>query len=100
MREQDEAAEAVAEAMERALMLAAQSVERELSRIVKAGEDDIERLSRRLAEILANGAIDSVMGLASGGPQGVGGDSGHGGSANQIAATIARPAAGVTGWSR
>ncbi len=70
MSEQDEAAEAVAEAMERALMLAAQSVERELSRIVKAGKDDIERMSRRLAEILANGAIDSVMGLASGGPQG------------------------------
>ncbi len=51
--EQDDAAKAAGDALERALLKATQSVERELVRIVKTGEDDLDRLGRRIAETLA-----------------------------------------------
>lgn len=60
--EQDEAARAAGDALEAALLKATQVVERELSRIVKSGEDDLDRLARRIAETLAQLALDGVLG--------------------------------------
>lgn len=48
--EQEDAAKAGGDALEPALMKATQSVERELARIVKTGEDDLDRLGFAFAE--------------------------------------------------
>lgn len=91
--EQDDAAKAAGDALERALLKATQSVERELVRIVKTGEDDLDRLGRRIAETLAQLALDGVLG-------GLGGaatreapvDGGGLSSFNQIAVALAKAA--------
>lgn len=62
MAEDTEAAEAAAEALERALLRATQTVERELVRIVKTGEEDLDRLARKIAETLAQLALDGMLG--------------------------------------
>ena len=53
MSEQEDAAKVAGDAMERALLKATQTVERELARIMKTGEDDLDRLARKIAETLA-----------------------------------------------
>jgi hypothetical protein len=60
--ERDEAASAAGDALEAALLKATQTVERELARIVKSGEDDLDRLVRRIAETLAQLALDGLLG--------------------------------------
>lgn len=60
--ERDEAASAAGDALEAALLKATQTVERELARIVKSGEDDLDRLARRIAETLAQLALDGLLG--------------------------------------
>jgi uncharacterized heparinase superfamily protein len=60
--QQNEAVRGAGDALEAALLKATQTVERELARIVKAGEDDLDRLALRIAETLAQLAIDGVLG--------------------------------------
>jgi hypothetical protein len=89
----EENAEAAGQLFETALLKAAQSLERELTRIVRTGEEDIERLARRLADVLASAAIDhavaAVFGEAQSDPSIT---EGALGSTNQIAAAVARAA--------
>jgi hypothetical protein len=92
MTKEDEAAEAAGEAMERALMKATRAVEQELLRVVKTGEDSIDRLALRIAEVLASAAIDSVLGAASSGSQGEAQACGFSGSVNQVASAVTRAA--------
>lgn len=94
MAKEDEAAKAAEEAFELALLKATRTVELELARIVKAGEDDLDRLARKIAETLARMAIDGAMGaVLDGGGAGSGSEgSGTQGSVNQIAAAVARAA--------
>lgn len=91
MDERDDAA-AAGDALEQALLRATQTVERELARIVKAGEDDLDRLARRIAETLAQLALDGVLG--SGGDGGLPGAArdGPASSLNGIATALARAA--------
>lgn len=49
MAKDDEAAQLAGEALEQALLKATRSVETELARILKRGEDDLERLAGRIA---------------------------------------------------
>ncbi len=88
--ERDEAARAAGDALEAALLKATQTVERELARIVKSGEDDLDRLARRIAETLAQLALD---GLLSGSAEASrpAADSGVS-SVNQIAGALAKAA--------
>lgn len=87
--ERDEAARAAGDALEAALLKATQTVERELLRIVKSGEDDLDRLARRIAETLAQLALDGLLAEAPGGarPADVGVS-----SVNQIASVLAQAA--------
>ncbi len=62
MAESGDEARIAGEHLEAALLRATQAVERELGRIVKAGEDDLDRLARKIAETLAQLALDGVMG--------------------------------------
>lgn len=90
--EQDGAAKAAGDALEAALMKATQTVERELARIVKTGEDDLDRLARKIAETLAQLAIDGVLGgVFGGGGNEARPDSGAS-SLNGIAAALAKAA--------
>lgn len=91
MSEPDDAAKAAGEAMERALLKATQTVERELARIVKTGEDDFDRLARKIAETLAQLALDGLLGGIDGGGRDTQRDGGLS-SLNQIAAALARTA--------
>lgn len=92
MAERDDAAAAAGDALEQALLRATQTVERELARIVKTGEDDLDRLARRIAETLAQLALDGVLGgVAGDGAQGAARDGGAA-SLNGIAAALARAA--------
>jgi hypothetical protein len=61
-QEQDEAARAARDALEAVLPKATQTVERELMRIVKSGDDDLDRLARRIAETLAQLALYGLPG--------------------------------------
>jgi hypothetical protein len=88
--ERDEAARAAGDALEAALMKATQTVERELARIVRAGEDDLDRLARRIAETLAQLALDGVIGGMGAGPRGDAETQPS--SINQIASALARAA--------
>lgn len=90
MADQDEAAKAAGDALERALLKATQTVERELARIVKSGEDDLDRLARKIAETLAQLALDGVLG-GLGGASEAPRESGMS-SFNQIAAALAKAA--------
>lgn len=91
--EQDDAAKAAGDALERALMKATQSVERELARIVRTGEEDLDRLGRKIAETLAQLALDGVLGGFGGGAkQETPADSGGLSSLNQVATALAKAA--------
>lgn len=87
-----EAARSAGDVLEQSLLKAAHSLERELARIMKAGEDDLDRLARRIAETLARLAMDGVLG----GTTDAGADAslgaGSNGSLNQVAAALARAA--------
>jgi hypothetical protein len=86
----EEQSRVAGEMLERSLMKAVSSVETELGRVVRTGEADLERLARKIAETLAQLAIDSAVGgLGSGAPS-AGGDAA--GSLNGIASAIARAA--------
>jgi hypothetical protein len=87
--ERDDAARAAGDALEAALLKATQTVERELTRIVRTGEDDLDRLARRIAETLAQLALDGVLG-GSEAPR-TGADDGFS-SLNQIAGALAKAA--------
>ena len=91
MADQDEAAKAAGDALEAALLKATQTVERELARIVRTGEDDLDRLARKIAETLAQLAIDGVIGSVTGGAGEARTDSGPS-SLNGIAAALAKAA--------
>ncbi len=86
-----EAAKAAGDALELALLRATQTVERELARTVKTGEDDLDRLARRIAETLAQLAIDGVMGSVFGGEPSSPAERGAG-SLNAIATALAKAA--------
>jgi hypothetical protein len=84
----EEQSRAASEMLERSLMKAVGSVETELTRVMRAGEADLDRLARRITETLAQLTVDSVFGNAGGGATG---DEGAG-SLNGIATAIARAA--------
>jgi len=65
-------------------------VELELARIVKSGEDDLDRLVRRFADALAKVVIEGAFGAISGDASAAA-PSGPG-SVNQIADAIAKAA--------
>lgn len=70
-------ARAAGEALEKSIARATQAARAELQSLVKTGEADINRLTRALAEGLAQAAVSRI-----GGASGVG-------SSNQVAALIA-----------
>lgn len=81
------------DAMERALTKAAQGFERELSRILTSGEDVVERLARRIAEVLASAVVDGAAGAILGGRQDeLRSTESEVGSVNQLAVAIAKAA--------
>ncbi len=88
--EHDNTAARAAEAMEQALLKATQSVERELARILRGGEEDLDRIAQRFFERFAELALDSVLEGAFGAPAGAGDAERK--SMNQAAAAIARAA--------
>lgn len=93
MTKEDEAAQAAGDALEQALMKATRAVELELARIVKSGEDDLDRLANRITETLARLAIDGAMGTVfDRAPVSANADEGAHGSINQVAALVARAA--------
>ncbi len=74
------------EMLERSLLQAVSSVENELTRVMRAGEMDLERLAQRIASTLAELAIDGAMRSS----QSTGGDAAT--SLNGLATAIARAA--------
>lgn len=88
--ERDEAARAAGDALEAALLKATQTVERELARIVKSGEDDLDRLARRIAETLAQLALDGLLGGSVEGARPA--EDAGATSVNQIAGVLAKAA--------
>lgn len=87
MTKDDEAAEAAGEALEAALMKATRAVEGELTRIMRTGEADLEKLGLRIAETLARLAFEAPAQAS------VPAQSETGmGSFNQVAAAVARAA--------
>lgn len=88
MDKDDEALLAKAAVFEEAMLKSARAIELELERVMKRGEDQLERLAARIAEVLAGLAVDGVLNaVLGGGEQSVAADAG---SANQTAALIAR----------
>jgi len=82
----EEQSRAAGEMLERSLLKAVSSVETELTRVMRTGEADLDRLAQRITQTLAQLAVDSVFG-------GGGAEGGDGaGSPNGIAAAIARAA--------
>ena len=71
MADEQDSARQAAEAMEQALLKATQSVERELARIVRSGEEDLDKLARRFFQRFAEMALESVLDGAFGGAGGV-----------------------------
>lgn len=94
MTKDDEAAQAAGDALEQALLKATRSVEAELTRILKRGEDNLGRLAGRIAETLARLAVEGVMGVGSGAadPAAVDERQGSEPSLNQIATALVRAA--------
>jgi len=86
-----ETAQRAAEAMEQALLKATQSVERELARILRGGEEDLDRMARRFFERIVELALESVLDGAFGASSGGAGDADRN-SMNQATAAIARAA--------
>lgn len=88
MDKDDEALLAKAAAFEDAMLKSARAIELELERVMKRGEDQLERLAARIAEVLAGIAVDGALNAVLGGRErGVDADAG---SANQAATLIAR----------
>jgi hypothetical protein len=87
MDELEEQARVAGEMLERSLMKAVSSVESELARVVRTGEADLDRLARKVAETLAQLAVDSALGGGGVRPAGE-----TAGSLNGVAAAIARAA--------
>lgn len=92
-------AKAAGDALEQAFARAGRSIRSELETLARSGEADLDRLAAKLAETLAQLAVRQVLGTSGreGAPVNVtmnvaggGGESGTAGSANQIAAAIAR----------
>ena len=93
MNKEDEAAQAAGDALEQALLKATRVVELELARILKNGEDDLDRLANRIAETLARLAVDGAMGAVfDRAPAPVSADEAGRGSINEVAALVARAA--------
>lgn len=94
MNKEDEAAQAAGEALEQALLKATRSVEAELARVLKRGEDDLDRLVGRIGEALARMAIEGVIGAGSGAPGSSADGDRSGGelSMNQVATALMRAA--------
>jgi hypothetical protein len=86
-----ETAQRAAEAMEQALLKATQSMERELARILRGGEEDFDRMARRFFERIVELALESVLDGAFGASSGGAGDVDRN-SMNQATAAIARAA--------
>ena len=86
----DDAAPRAAEAMEQALLKATQRIESELARIVRTGEDDLDRMARRFFQRFAELALEGVLDNALGG--GAATPDAPTSSINQAAAAIARAA--------
>ncbi|RYG30521.1 MAG: hypothetical protein EON93_14655 [Burkholderiales bacterium] len=88
MDKDDAALLAKAAVFEEAMLKSARAIELELERVMKRGEDQLERLASRIAEVLAGLAVDGVLNaVLGGGEQPV---DAAAGSANQTAALIAR----------
>lgn len=91
MDRDDEALLARASAFEDAMLKSARSIELELERVMKRGEDQLDRLASRIAEVLARVAIDGALDTLVGGGSQTSVGSGDGmGSMNQTASMIAR----------
>ena len=88
MDRNDEALLVKAAVFEDAMLKSARAIELELDRVIKRGEDQLERLASRIAEVLAGVAIDGAVNAVLGGREQSSADTG--GSANQTAAMIAR----------
>ncbi len=97
-------ARAAGDALEAAFARAGRSIRSELEQAARSGEADLDRLGRKIVEVLAQAAIRQALqggGRAHGAPVNVtmnvsgggGAGSGSAGSANQIAALVARAAA-------
>ena len=90
--EDDDGAEAAAtagDALEKSLLRAVASVEAELERVMRKGQDDADRLAATIAEAFAKVALDTVFGPP---PQREDSSDGLAGSLNQIASAIAKAA--------
>lgn len=94
MTKDEEAAQVAGEALEQALLKATRSVEAELTRIVKRGEDDLEQLAGRIAETLARLAVEGMISAGSVPvePMMVDDQRGNEPSLNQIATALVRAA--------
>ena len=94
MTKEDEAAQIAGEALEQALLKATRSVEAELTRIVKRGEDDLERLAGGIAETLARLAVEGMISGGSNSVEQAGADDRRGSDAslNQMATAVVRAA--------
>lgn len=93
MTKEDEAALAAGDALEQALLKATRVVELELARIVKNGEDDLDRLANRIAETLARLAVDGAMeAVFDRAPASASTNESALGSINQVAALVTRAA--------
>ncbi len=89
MDNDDEALLAKAAMFEDAMLKSARAIEVELERVMKRGEDQLERLASRIAEVLARVAVDGTLDAVLGGGEQSLSDAGSG-SANQTASLIAR----------
>lgn len=85
-----ERAQATADMLERKLLKAVDAADTELARVIRNGEADFDRLARRIAETLAQLAIDSAFGAGSGDARSEGRDAGA--SLNRVATAVARAA--------
>ncbi|HVY88251.1 MAG TPA: hypothetical protein VG942_05240 [Hyphomonadaceae bacterium] len=85
--EEDDAVSAAGNALEKSLMRAVSSVEAELERVMRKGQDDADRLVATIVEGLARVALDGALGAT-------GNRDDHSeeftGSLNQVAAVIAQ----------
>lgn len=89
MDKDDEALLARAAVFEDAMLKSARAIELELERVMKRGEDQLDRLAARIAEVLAGIAVDGALDAVLGGGELSISDSGAG-STNQTASLIAR----------
>ena len=81
----EERARVAGEMLEWSLMMAVGTVEAELSRVMRTGEADLERLAAMVLEV-----VDRLSRASEGGAPNSSGGGAEAGSANQIATTVAR----------